>query len=85
LRYFFNLAGAVRDPDNEGCELANIAEARIAATRFAGEYLRDRPEIIWFGEEFRVEVSDSSGLLLTTFIAVGVNAPAAGSPSNQLK
>lgn len=29
MRYFFNLAGAVYDPDNEGVELADLSEARI--------------------------------------------------------
>mgnify|MGYP006952620599 CR=1 FL=1 len=75
MQYFFNLAGAVHDPDNEGYELANISEARIQAARFAGEYLRDRPEIVWMGEEFRIEVTDSDKVLQFTFIAVGVDAP----------
>jgi hypothetical protein len=36
MRYFFNLAGAVYDPDNEGTELASMADARIEAVKFAG-------------------------------------------------
>lgn len=75
MRFFFNLAGAVHDPDNEGFDLPNIDEARITAARFAGEYLRDRPEIAWMGEEFRIEVTDSERRVLFTFIAVGVDAP----------
>ena len=76
MRYFFNLAGAVYDPDNEGFELANISEARMAAVKFAGEYLRDRPEVAWLGDEFRIEVANSNRVLLFTFIAIGVDAPA---------
>lgn len=75
MQYFFNLAGAVHDPDQEGYDLPGISEARIQAARFAGEYLRDRPEIVWKGEEFRIEVTDSSQVLQFTFIAVGVDAP----------
>ena len=76
MRYFFNLAGAVHDPDNDGHELDSIADARVAAVRFAGEYLRDNPEVAWTGDEFRVEVTNSDRLLLFTFIALGVDAPA---------
>lgn len=75
MRYFFNLAGAIQDPDHEGFELPDIAEARIAAARFAGEYLRDRPEVGWLGEEFRIEVTDSDGRLQFTFTARGQDAP----------
>lgn len=77
MRYFFNLAGAVHDPDNEGQELPSLSAARVEAARFAGQYLRDRPEAAWLGEEFRVEVANSDGLTLFTFIAFGVDAPAA--------
>ena len=76
MRCFFNLAGAVHDPDDEGFELADLSEARIQTARFAGEYLRDRPEIVWLGEEFRIEVTDRERAVLFTFIAVGVDAPA---------
>jgi hypothetical protein len=75
VRYFFNLAGSVYDPDNEGYELGDLGEARIVATRFAAEYLRDRPEVAWAGEEFRIEVTDENRRLLFTLITVGVDAP----------
>ncbi|GGD99665.1 hypothetical protein GCM10011515_19380 [Tsuneonella deserti] len=76
MRYFFNLAGAVQDPDNVGVELESLSDARIEAVRFAGRYLRDRPEVVWLGDEFRIEVMNASGLILFTFIAIGVDAPA---------
>ena len=76
MRYFFNLAGAVHDPDDQGQELPSLSAARIEAARFAGQYLRDRPEAAWAGEEFRVEVTNGDGLTLFTFIAFGVDAPA---------
>lgn len=75
-RYFFNLAGAIDDPDSHGIELPNISEARIMAAKHAGEYLRDRPEVAWLGDEFRIEVTNADGLIIFTFIALGVDAPA---------
>jgi phage terminase large subunit-like protein len=77
MRFFFNLAGAVHDPDDEGIELPTISDARIEAARFAGELLRDRPEVVWKGDELRVEITDENQLLLCTFVVVGVDAPAA--------
>jgi hypothetical protein len=75
-RYYFNIAGSVDEPDRVGTEFPNMSDARIQAVRFASDYLRQRPELVWLGEEFRVEVTNPSGLILFTFIAVGVDAPA---------
>jgi hypothetical protein len=73
---FFNLAGAVYDPDVEGIEMASIGDARSEAARFAGELIRDQPNLIWAGEEIRVEVTDANQLILFTIIVLGVDAPA---------
>lgn len=73
MRYYFNIAGAVAEA---GVELATLSEARIESVKFAAEYLRTRPELVWLGEEFRVEVTDEDHRLLFTFIAAGVDAPA---------
>lgn len=74
--FFFNQAGVVYDPDVEGIELATVSDARIQAVQFAGEALRDRPELAWLGDEYRVEVTDENQLILFTFIAMGVDSPA---------
>ena len=77
MRYFFNLAGAVYDPDNKGHVCASISDARIQAVTLAAEMLKDRPELAWLGEECRVEVTDKSRLILFTVIVLGVDAAAA--------
>ena len=74
-RYFFNLAGAVYDPDNEGFDLPSLGQARVMAAQHAGEVLRDRPGVVWDGEELRVEVTDENRLVMFTLIVVGVDAP----------
>jgi hypothetical protein len=73
---FFNVAGAVYDPDVDGIEMPSIDDARIEAARFTGELIRDQPELAWAGEEIRVEVTDANQLLLFTIITLGVDAPA---------
>ena len=73
---FFNLAGAVHDPDRDGQEMASLSAARVEAARFAGELIRDTPDMVWRGEEVRVEVTDAKQLVLFTVIVMGVDAPA---------
>jgi hypothetical protein len=74
--YFFNIAGAAYDPDVEGYELPSMHEARLMATKHAGEVLRDRPGLPWTGEELRIEVTDSSQVVLFTVIVLGVDSAA---------
>jgi hypothetical protein len=73
---FFNLAGAIYDPDVEGIEIGSIADARLEAVRFIAEFIRDRPDLVWAREEVRVEVTDANQLILFTVIVLGVDAPA---------
>jgi hypothetical protein len=77
MLFFFNLAGVVYDPDVQGVELATLSDARIEAVKFAGETLKDRPQLAWLGEELRVEVTDANQLILFTIIAIGIDSPAA--------
>jgi hypothetical protein len=77
MLFFFNLAGAVYDPDVVGVELPTLVEARSQAAIHAGELLRDRPGLAWEGEELRVEVTDENQLVLFTVIIFGVEAAAA--------
>ena len=76
MLYFFNIAGAVYDPDVEGFELPSMEQARLMAAKHAGEVLRDRPGLAWTGEELRIEVTDSRQLVLFTVIVLGVDSPA---------
>lgn len=60
-RYFFTLDDHVRDEDCQGTELADRAQARLAAIKFAGAVLGDDPDLVWDGREFRVEVTEEGG------------------------
>jgi hypothetical protein len=79
MKYFFNLAGAVYDPDVVGIDLPSLGDARVMAAKYASELLRDRPGLAWLGDELRIEVTDSKQLKLFTLIVLGVNAPAISS------
>lgn len=64
--FHFNLADHVRELDLEGTELPGVNEARVQAIVFAGEYLRDNPQLIEDGHDFRVEVTDDQGAPILT-------------------
>ena len=49
----------------------------MEAVRYAGEVMRDDPALVWNGDDFRVEVTNASQLLLFTVAVAGVDAPAA--------
>ena len=76
-RFFFHHTDGGFDPDNEGTELPDLATARVEAVRYAAEVVRDRPDEVWSGETFRIEVSDEHGMLLCTVVILGLDAPAA--------
>lgn len=44
MHYFFDVAGAICDPDNDGIEIATCGDARIKAVQFASEMIRDFPD-----------------------------------------
>ena len=85
MRCFFNLAGAVYDSDVEGYEVATLDEARVLAAKHVAEVIRDRPDVVWAGEEIRLEVTDERQLVLFTIIVVGVDAPAVDSQPSSFR
>jgi hypothetical protein len=77
MLYFFNLAGSVYDPDVVGIELPSLGDARVLAAKHAGELIRDRPGLVWGGEELRVEVTDANRLVLfTSLFSAWMHLPA---------
>ena len=63
-RYHFSIYDGVSAPDLEGTELPDLQKARQEAIRFAGEIIADEARTLDLGEDWRMEVTDSSGLLL---------------------
>ena len=63
-RYYFDVENHGSHHDTEGNEMADAEAARTAAVVFAGEYLRDNPDLVWDGRRFSVHVRDESGTVL---------------------
>jgi hypothetical protein len=76
MKCFFNLAGAVYDPDKVGIELDTIRDVRVVAARHIADVIRDMPDLLWAGDEIRLEVTDESRMILFTIVTFGINAPA---------
>ena len=76
-RYFFHRTDGGFLPDRDGTELHDLETARVEAVQFAAGTIRDHPDYVWDGRDFRVEVADEAGMLLCTVIVLGIDAPAA--------
>ena len=63
-RYHFNVYDGPAEMDVDGSELSNVQQARIEALRLAGVIIHDAATRANFGEEWRVEVTDDTGLML---------------------
>ena len=75
-RYFFHRTDGGFDPDTEGTDLPSLDAARIEAVQFAAGSVKDHPDYVWDGKDFRIEVTNESGLLLLTIVILGIDAPA---------
>jgi hypothetical protein len=63
-RFYFHIFDGRSQRDDEGTELPNFYEARVEATRFAGEVLKDDAHRIAHGEDWYMDVTDDTGLIL---------------------
>ena len=63
-RFYFNVYDGKSSLDEQGTELLNCEAARIQAIRLTGEILRDEADYIAQHEDWRIEVTDTTGLVL---------------------
>ncbi|MBX7535836.1 hypothetical protein LCM19_05805 [Qipengyuania flava] len=64
-RYFFDLHDNFTETDDLGTELLDDPAARIAAVQFAGEVLKNEPEILEVGT-LQIDARDTEGNILFT-------------------
>ncbi len=72
--YFFNLADGHVSLDQEGSEVVSLEQARIEAVIYAASLLKDKPEEVWAGGNWRVEVVDERGKLVFTVVVLALDA-----------
>ena len=77
-RYFFDIDNHERYVDDEGTVLTNADEARMQAVIFAGDYLREHPDLVRNGSRFSVAVRDESGTILLNVVVTASEPVDAG-------
>lgn len=77
-RYHFNVYDGSDSLDQDGTELPSWQSARLEAIRLAGEILKDEADRIAVSEDWRIEVTDDTGLVLFHMAFVITAASAIG-------
>jgi hypothetical protein len=62
-KFFFHTEYGRPSPDEEGTELATLAEARVEAVRVLGDMLRESPNELLTTGALRLTVTDAKGLV----------------------
>jgi hypothetical protein len=74
-RFHLNVHDGKSIIDEEGTELPDWQTARIEAIHLAGNILRDAAQSIALGEDWCIEVTDHTGLILFQMTFQVVEAP----------
>lgn len=77
-RFHFNVHDGKSRTDTEGTDLPDWQTARIEAVRLAGEILREDAPRIVPGVDWRIEVTDHTGLVLFHMIFELIASPVIG-------
>jgi hypothetical protein len=73
--YHFHVSDGIGGPDLDGHLLAGLADAKREAVSLGGSLIREMGDRFWDGDDWRLEVTDSDGLLLFTLIFSAIIAP----------
>lgn len=74
-RFYFNVRDGMSCLDMEGTELPDWQAARIKAIRLAGQIIWDDAQRIALGEDWHIEVTDGTGLILFQMTFQVIEAP----------
>lgn len=80
--FFFRFEDGGPAVDGLSLELPNLLAARMEATLYAGQMLRDRPDAVWAGKPWRVTVTDKTG---TDLLVLTLEGRAASAVVHQLR
>jgi hypothetical protein len=56
--------------------MENLTDLRLDLARFVGELLKDHAELIWADQDWQVDVTDASGLILYVLHISAAETPA---------
>ena len=75
-RYAINLRTPSTVSDSWHVEMDDHTALRIELARFVGEFLKDHAKAIWEDQDWRVDVTDETGLILYVMQVSASNTPA---------
>ena len=75
-RYFFHVEDGTSRSDEESTELENIVQAKCEAVKLAGRLICDEASEFWDRSQWKMTVTDDTGLILCILEVLGTEAPA---------
>lgn len=79
-KYNIELRTEKRVSETLQVESADLTELRIEVANFVGDLLKEHAGKIWVDEDWRVDVTDESGLILYVMQISAIQAPAVRTP-----
>jgi hypothetical protein len=74
--YRINIRTESHIADSVDVEMENLTDLRLDLARFVGELLKDHAELIWVDQDWQVDVTDASGLILYVLHISAAETPA---------
>jgi hypothetical protein len=74
--YRINIRTESHIADSVDVEMENLTDLRLDLARFVGELLKDHAELIWADQDWQVDVTDASGLILYVLHISAAETPA---------
>jgi hypothetical protein len=74
--YRINIRTESHIADSVEVEMESLTDLRIEMARFVGEMLKDHAGLIWTDEDWQVDVTDATGLILYVLHISAAETPA---------
>ena len=76
MRYFFHVRNGQDSDDHDGTDLAGMSVARLEALHRLGAMMAEHPERFTNAHDWRMEVTNATGLLLFRIDLLTTESPA---------
>jgi hypothetical protein len=84
--YHINIRTESHIADSVKVEMENLTDLRVEMARFVGELLKDHAALIWADQDWQVDVTDVTGLILYVLhISAAETSATAGSIKSNLR
>jgi hypothetical protein len=74
--YRINIRTESHIADSVKVEMENLTDLRVEMARFVGELLQDHAALIWADQDWQVDVTDATGLILYVLHISAADTPA---------